>query len=570
MARKKSYANTKNGLTRAPKNQPDRTEATPPAATVAGTPAPVVEEPKPPASTKPSTITPMTPLPVGSEFFQPTFPGPVPSAALFLIFSAFIFLLYSPSLNGDFVFDDWLNISYPEGMHLKELSLAGLRDVFTQSRLPARGGANLTFALNYYFHGLEPLGYHLVNVFIHCLTAFLLFILVRRTLVLSGYPGSARRIFRLSFITAVIWAVHPLQTQSVSYIVQRMNSLAAMFYLIAIITYLKGRSDSRRKYFYFIISALSFICAVLSKENAATLPLIILLYEWFFLQGLSRRFLKSKAVAWSAAAALMVSLLIVFESSIIDGIVSGYRLRPFTMGQRILTEFNVIFFYLGQFILPHPSRLSLEHSFPLSYSLFKPLTTLFSALGLAGIFALVVYRARPERVLSFCGLWFLINMVIESSFIGLILVFEHRMYLPSMFLVLLVVLLADRLITKKLPMAIAASVIVAVLSFWTYQRNMVWGDSLLVYRDTVQKAPDTYLARYHLAKTLQDRDLLDEAITQYFATLRLNPGEYFAHNNLGVIYQKKGEFDKAIYHYKTALAISPTCQQAQENLRNLQ
>jgi tetratricopeptide (TPR) repeat protein len=566
----KIFRKHKNGLTRAKKNQPDRTDATPPAATVADPPAPVMEKPQPLASPEPSTSTPMTPNPVGSEPCQPTFPGLVPTTALFLIFSAFIFLLYSPSLNGDFVFDDWLNIGYPEGMHLKELSLAELRNVFTQSKLPNRAVANLTFALNYYFHGLKPLGYHLVNVFIHCLNAFLLFILVRRTLDLSGYPGSARRIFRLSFITAAIWAVHPLQTQSVSYLVQRMNSLAAMFYLISIITYLKGRSDNRRIYFYFIISALAFICAVLSKENAATLPLIILLYEWFFLQDLSRRFLRSKAVAWSAVAALMVLILIVFESSIIDGIISGYRLRNFTMGQRILTEFNVIFFYLGQFILPHPSRLSLEHNFPLSYSLFKPLTTLFSALGLAGIFALVVYRARQERLLAFCVLWFLINMVIESSFIGLILVFEHRMFLPSMFLVLLVVLLADRLITKKLPMAIATSVVVTVLSFWTYQRNMVWSDSLLVYRDTVQKAPDTYLARYHLAKTLQNRHLPDEAIPQYFATLRLNPGEYFAHNNLGVIYQEKGEYDKAIYHYKTALAICPTCQQAQENLRNLQ
>lgn len=510
------------------------------------------------------------PYQVGSESFQSTFSGLIPTAALFLIFSAFIFLLYSPSLNGDFVFDDWLNIGYPEGMHLKELSLPELRNVFTRSKLPSRAVANLTFALDYYLHGLKPLGYHLANVFIHCLNAFLLFILVRRTLDLTGYPGSAQRTFWLSFITAAIWAVHPLQTQSVSYIVQRMNSLAAMFYLISIITYLKGRSDNRRVCFYFIISALSFICAVLSKENAATLPLIILLYEWFFLQDLSSRFLKSKAVVWSAAATLMVFLLIVFGSSIIDGIASGYRLRPFTMGQRILTEFNVIFFYLGQFVLPHPSRLSLEHSFPLSYSLFKPLTTLFSALGLAGVFALVVYRARPERLLSFCGFWFLINMVIESSFIGLLLVFEHRMYLPSMFLVLLVVLLADRLITKKLPMAIATSVIVALLSSWTYQRNMVWGDSLLVYRDTAQKAPDSYLARYHLAKTLQDRHLPDEAIPQYFATLRLNPGEYFAHNNLGVIYQEKGEYDKAIYHYRTALAISPTCQQARENLRNLQ
>jgi len=505
-----------------------------------------------------------------SNLQKSSFTGPAGIVILFLVFSAFIFLLYSPSLKGDFVFDDWLNIAYPEGIHLKELGSAGLQKVFTESRLKSRAVANLTFALNYYFHGLNTLGYHLVNVLVHCLNALLLFLLVRRTLEISGYKGSDRRIFWISFLTAAIWAGHPLQTQSVSYIVQRMNSLAAMFYLVSILAYIQGRITRKHSYYCFAISAVACACAIFSKENAATLPLTILIYEWFFLQNLSGRFLKSRPFIVSATILLLVVIVTALEGSVIDGITSSYQHRNFTMGQRIMTEFNVIFFYLGQFFLPHPSRLSLIHNFPLSYSLFQPLTTLFSALGLAGMLALAIFLARKKRLISFCILWFLVNMVIESSFIGLLLVFEHRMYLPSMFLVLLMVLLFDRLTTKKLPSVIAAAVIITILSVWTYQRNLVWSDSLLVYRDTVRKAPNSYLGRYHLAKTLQDRNMLDEAITQYQATLRLNPGEYYAHNNLGAIYQKKGNYSQASYHFKMTLAINPGFQQARKNLLNLQ
>jgi hypothetical protein len=130
----------------------------------------------------------------------------------------------------------------------------------------------------------------------------------------------------------------------------------------------------------------------------------------------------------------------------VEKILSGYKARDFTPAQRVLTQFRVVIFYITLLIFPHPSRLNLDHDFPISNSLIDPVTTILSIGVIVGLMGLAIYKGKKERLLSFCILWFLANLVIESSVIGLEIIFEHRMYLPFMLLSLMAVTLAYRYI----------------------------------------------------------------------------------------------------------------------------
>ncbi|MCP4693868.1 MAG: hypothetical protein GY859_37885, partial [Desulfobacterales bacterium] len=206
-----------------------------------------------------------------------------------------------------------------------------------------------------------------------------------------------------AFFTALIWLVHPIQTQSVSYIVQRMNSMAAMFYLLSILLYAKGRTAQTRggaapgrgvmhPGVFFAGAFCAWMLAMGSKEIAASLPFVVLLYEWFFFQDLDPRRLKRGLPLLVGALALLLFALVMYMGAHpFEKIASGYALREFTLDQRVLTEFRVVIFYISLLIFPHPSRLNLDHDFPLSYSLFDPASTALAIGAVLGLIGLAVH-----------------------------------------------------------------------------------------------------------------------------------------------------------------------------------
>ena len=485
------------------------------------------------------------------------------AAALNVVF------IYTDTLSGPFIFDDMPNIRQNPHIRLTHLSFGDLAHVIVKSRAPNRPVANISFALNYYLHRYNVVGYHLVNILIHLTCGLLLYLLVKSTLRITGCGAPSVYEQWIPLFTALLWMIHPLQTQSISYIVQRMNSMAAMFYVLSLLLYIKFRMAAAQKRRWILLGGciLSGFLALGTKENTATLPFFIFLYEWFFFQQLSVHWLKRHALTLTAIAvtlALVSGLYIGVNQ--LQKIDLGYSLRDFTAGQRLLTELRVVIFYVSLLFWPHPSRLNLDHDFSLSHSLFQPPTTAICLLIILASILGAVCFARRDRLLSFCVIWFFGNLVIESSVIGLELVFEHRTYLPSMLAILLAVVVVFRLI-KPQWLGIGLLCMAAALgSIWTFQRNQVWTDDIALWRDCVKKSPQKARSYNNLALALARRGNFKEAMANYQKALMLKPDYARAHYNLGVILAKYGKLDEGVHHLRTAVNLDPNSAEAQNNL----
>jgi len=479
------------------------------------------------------------------------------------------FFIYSNNLTGPFFFDDEHNIQNNSHIRLTRLTWDGIKRAGLKSPETNRPVANISFALNYYFHSYYVVGYHLVNILIHIITGLLLFLFIKTTLNLPLLRFRYESSEWIPYLAALIWLVHPIQTQSVSYIVQRMNSMMAMFYILSLWLYARARlaESKRNKGALFAGCILSGILALGTKETAATLPFFIYLYEWFFFQDLSRDWLKRNLFYFIGLLILLTAIALLYlDAHPLEKILSGYTFRNFTLTQRVLTEFRVVIFYISLLIFPHSSRLNLDHDFPLSYSLIDPLTTLLSIVIIAGLIGLALYLAKKERLVSFCLFWFFGNLVIESSVIGLEIVFEHRTYLPSMLAVLPAVILANRYIGQKWVKVAAVCSVVMVCSTWTYERNSMWNNEVAFWDDCVKKSPQKARPHNNLGNALKRQGKLEESIYQYHEALRIRPTYSKAHNNLGIAFAAQGKIKEAISHFSMALRIRPDYATAHSNI----
>lgn len=479
-------------------------------------------------------------------------------------------IVYSNSLSGPFIFDDSRIYNNPH-IRLVSLSPESLKVAALESEPRTRPVVNLTFGLNYYFQQYNVTGYHAVNLLIHIFTGVLLYFFIRTTLslpILENRYGPGRW---LPLAATLLWSLHPIQTQSVTYIIQRMNSMAAMFYLLAMLCYVRGRlqHEAWRKWLLFAGSLAAGLLALGSKEMAATLPFFILLYEWYFFQDLRPVWLRKRFFYLVAAVALLAGLSYLYlGDQPLAALLGRYDTREFTLLQRVLTEFRVVVFYFSLLLFPHPSRLNFDHHFLLSDSVIAPSATLAAVVIVGGLFGLAVYLARRERLLSFCILWFFGNIIIESSVVGLEIIFEHRNYLPSMLLLLLAVLLADRLLRgAKLKMAVLLSVLL-LFSAWTYERNFVWSDRITFWSDCAEKSPNKARPHNNLGVALKVQGRLAEAAEHYLATIRLDPGFTEAYYNLANILKLQGRLDEAIQYYRRAVRLAPDNAQVRNSLGN--
>ena len=343
---------------------------------------------------------------------------------------------YSNTFYVPFQFDDRSNIVQNPSIQIRVFTWDSLeRLVRNTYKDTIRVFSYFTLALNYYFGGLNVFGYHLVNFIIHVIAGIFLYWFLILTFDLSTLKEKYGSIsYKVALFTSLIFISHPIQTQSVTYIVQRMTSMAGMFYLLSMVLYIKGRlSSGRARFFYFGGMVLSYLLGVFSKENVAILPLFIALYEFYFFQNfdLSPKGKKVVFALLGALLALGAFGFAIWGQRYINVTVEGYEYRTFTMGERVLTQFRVVLYYLTLLGYPHPSRLNLDYDFPISKTVLDPPTTLISILIIAGLLGYSLWAAKKRPVLSFCILWYFGNLVIESSIFPLEMAFEHRLYLPA-------------------------------------------------------------------------------------------------------------------------------------------
>jgi tetratricopeptide (TPR) repeat protein len=489
---------------------------------------------------------------------------------LLIVFMAVIvFVIYAKTLTGDFIFDDVPNIKDNPHLRLGHITAENLLDAAFEGPSTRRPVAKLSFALNYYFHGYNVAGFHMVNILIHIANGVLLYLLISFTgctPAMHRYRGQYRWI---PFFSACVWLVHPIQTETVSYIVQRMTSLATMFYILSFLFYIRARLETAnaKKTALFCAMAVSGLLALGSKEISATLPFFIILYEWYFFQDLSLTWIKNRAPLIVAVLILMVTISIIYLSGFTLEIISSiYSDRSMTMEQRVLTQFRVILYYIGLLLWPHPSRLNLDYDFQLSYSLLDPVSTLLSMTAIFAFLIFAVFTAKRQRLMSFCIIWYLGNLIIESSFIPLELVFEHRNYMPSMFFIFLGVLLSHHYLKPKWLPPLLLSAIVVICALWTFERNDVWRSPILIWKDTINKSPQKARPYNNLGVALVKRGYFALAVAQYRHALQLDPEFAYAHASLGHVLTKQGKTEEAIEHFQTALKLDPYQYEAHNNL----
>lgn len=507
-----------------------------------------------------------------------------PSIRDLMIIVCLVGISYATSLHGPFQFDDHPIIKDNPSMYLMDLSGTSILKALFNSASNNRPISNLTLALNYYFWGMSPVAYHAVNLVIHLLAVIVLYALVYQLLSLPSlqrsYGNAARRV---AVLTALLWGLHPVHVQAVTYIVQRMTSQATLFYLLSILLYLYARQQQERyrKGLLFMGVILSGLMALGSKEIALTLPFAILLVEVYFLSSFRIHLLSRN---WLVIGLLL--LVVVGLGGWIYSIILNYGgfnaffsitqyPQPMTYTERLLTAPRVIFHYISLLLFPSPSILVLDYDFPLSDSLISPITTLPSIMGFLGLLTLALRYARKWPLLSFCILWFFLNLLLETLAPFLDLVFEHRLYLPSVGVVILIALGMVRLLNirwirwpQEKGLAVRTAVIgfMALLFLWTLNRNLAWSDEVILWEDTVRKSPGNSRAHYGLGYAYGQKGLMDEALDAYQKALKIRPDYPDALFGMGHIYSQQGKLDLAVKKFQETLKLWPDHFKARANL----
>jgi len=507
-------------------------------------------------------------------------------ALIVIGFSALV--IYSNIYNNPFVFDD--------GSHIVENST--IRDLSNYlspvKLLEPRAIVDFTFALNYRFGELNVFGYHLVNILIHILNGFLVYILVSAVLkqrsgcssassaLISDSPDVSIRI--MSLFAALIFVVHPIQTQAVTYTVQRYASMAAMFYMASVLFYLKARilqqgAKSRQRVekkkdnktnmlklsSIYTLSVLCGILAFLSKQNTASLPFAILIVEYLLVDRTWQGW-KTK-LPWLVVLFALWGLFILYVSGFFSGGLEGRELlsdvsslikETETVGrwQYLCTQFNVVAIYIRLLFFPVLQNLDYMYAFK---SGFFDSYTPFAFLFLIGIVALGIWHIKKRPMISLAIFWFFITLSVESSIIPIRdALFEHRLYLPMLGFGLFVSCQLFHYLSDKRFMAFILSLaIVVALGTATYRRNITWQNEETLWSDIVTKSPDNYRAHSNLGNSLKDHGKISEAIKCYIKALRIEPDFVDAHNNLGNALSDQGKLSEAISHYYEVLRIKP-------------
>jgi len=356
---------------------------------------------------------------------------------------------YSNTFHAPFHFDDLPNILENPDVQIKSLTWSHLTRLIQNTyKQSIRVFSYLTLAFNYYVGQTDVFGYHVVNVIVHIASGFFLYWFLILTFNLPSLREKYGAVsYKAALFASLIFISHPIQTQSVTYIVQRMASLGGMFYLLSMALYVKGRlSSGAPRGACFGGMVLTYLLGVFSKENVAILPVFVALYELTFIQAfdLSPKGRRGVMILIGALLVLGMFGFLIWGKRYIEVTIEGYTTRSFTMSERVLTQFRVVLYYLSLLIYPHPSRLNLDYDFPISKSILDPPTTLISILIIAGLIGFSIWTAKKRPVLSFWILWYFGNLVIESSIFPLEMVYEHRLYLPAVGPFVLFSLLAIR------------------------------------------------------------------------------------------------------------------------------
>lgn len=457
--------------------------------------------------------------------------------------------VYANSLSTPFIFDDLGGIV--ENPTLRRLWPPGavLSPPLNATGATGRPVVNLSLALNYAVGGLDVRGYHALNLALHLGSALALFGLLRRTLLQLRWlpPDNARP---LAGVAALLWAIHPLQTESVTFVIQRSELLGGFFYLLTCYAFVRA-AEAAASWWWSAVCVLCAAFGMASKEFVATAPLLVLLYDRTFLSG-------SFAEAWRRRRALYLGLVatwgllaVLMARSAARGGSVGFGLGV-SSWEYLLTQCRAIVLYLRLAVWPHPLVLDYGDDLVRHLPAVLPQAVLLVALFAATVFAVI--RRWPGGV---AGAAFFALLAPSSSVVPLVTqtIAEHRMYLPLAPLLVLMVLGVHWLAPRWSPLFFVS--LSLALGVVTVRRNADYRSVESIWTDTVAKQPANPRAHVNLGKLRLAQDQPDAAIAHYREALRLRPDDPRAHANLADVLSRFGHFKEAQAHLAEAVRGQP-------------
>ena len=434
---------------------------------------------------------------------------------VFILILGATYLIYYPGLWGDYVFDDSANILENKKLAITSLDWNSLSAAFWSGGAGPLGRpiSMLSFALNYYFTGFEPFYFKFTNLFIHLINGLLVFIISLKLFQWLSHQYqriSLQSAAYLACLVSLIWLIHPLNLTSVLYVVQRMTSLSTLFGLFAFAIYCFWRTRAitgLNTIFALCGVALSLLASILSKESGILFIPLIYWVELIIFQAKNLQFqpiyikkIKLIHMLWGgviAAGLIFLYLLPPYLNPV------NFARRDFTLDERLLTESRVIFYYLKMTFYPLLSDLSLYHDdFTISKSITQPITTLYSFAGLLGISLACIALFKKHPMLLFAWGWYVISQLLESTFISLELVHEHRNYFGIIGFIVAAVYYIAQINNKKIQpfIYILSAIYIANLAWTTWQRSEIWSNLVdhAVYEAAMH--PQSDRANYQLAR----------------------------------------------------------------------
>ena len=500
---------------------------------------------------------------------------------------------YANSLSGPFIFDDDASIVHnPTIRHLW---------AWPGPLAPPGGGGrtvegrpvlNLSFAINYALTGGRAWSYHALNLAIHLLAGLALFGVARRTL--ARVAGALPEV--LAFAIALLWTLHPLQTESVTYVVQRAESLMGLFYLLTLYCFIRGAGTgpvpapavagtgaggaaARRGPFPWLgLSWVACLLGMATKEVMASAPLMVLLYDRTFVAGGFREAWRRRRAFYLALGAtwLVLAALVAGAGSRGGTVAAGCGVAPLKYA---LSQFGAVVTYLRLSIWPHPLILDYGTSWVAAAREVLPFAAVVAGLLAGSAFAL--FRPSPGvsgpgvpvgRALGFAGAWFFAILAPTSSLVpgNRQTIAEHRMYLPLGAVIAVLAcgayLLARRTRARPGLGAVILLAAAAALGIATAARNAAYGSALSIYAATVRDRPLNPWAHNNYGFALGDAGRAREAIGEFERALELKPDLADAHYNLGLVFGRIGRVSDALGEYEKAISLNPRSTEARYNL----
>ena len=450
-------------------------------------------------------------------------------------------IAYAPALRSKFVWDDLQNVTANQSLR----SADGLKQIWVNPHASYQYYplTYTSFWIEYHLWGLLPFGYHLVNILLHALNAFLLGTLLSRLSV----PGA--------WFAALIFAVHPVHVESVAWITERKNVLSALFCLASFLAYLRFTSSAEGRWRWYAFSFVLFSCALLAKTSTAVLPVAIFLALW-----------------WKQKRFLLVDGLRLLPFLLLSGALGritiwveehdvGAQGPEWTMrfAQRILIAGRAVSFYAGKLVWPHPLMFIYprwqinpaswwQYFFPAAVILLLGLLWLFrKRIGKGPFAAMLLFTCAAAPVPAFISLFFM-----YYSYVA-----DHFQYLASMSLIALVAAGVWRALRSDIMRTTASGLIILSLLLLSWQHCGAFYNDETLWRDTAAKNPDCWLAHEQLTDILFNQGRIEEAAAENAELLRIRPDYGFARNYLGVFLARQGKYDEALTQFTAAVHDQP-------------